>query len=137
MIKFAFEDLLQTAKIYLIKIYTRNAVDKHAIMRLICCNSLLLQLMDVGLPHIIGGVMLFALGLVYIALQCMLTLFLKTKNQSTLLVRILLLFICTSSFVYRILFSIVYRRTGSKSIILKNFTLHGHTPSIQLYIFVF
>lgn len=60
-------------------------------------------LMDVGLPHIIGGVMLFALGLVYIAFQCMLTLFLKTKNQMTLFVRILLLFICTLSFVYHMI----------------------------------
>ncbi|KFM75399.1 DNA damage-regulated autophagy modulator protein 1, partial [Stegodyphus mimosarum] len=60
-------------------------------------------LMDVGLPHMIGGVMLFAMGLLYIALQCVLTLFLKTNNQMTLFVRVLLLFICTAAFVYHMI----------------------------------
>ncbi|KAG8194277.1 hypothetical protein JTE90_004510 [Oedothorax gibbosus] len=60
-------------------------------------------LSDVGLPHMIGGLMLLSLGLLYIALQCILTLFLKDKNDTTPSVRILLLFICTSAFVYHMI----------------------------------
>lgn len=63
------------------------------------------QMMDVGMPHMIGGVMLFSLGLCYIALQCILTLFLKSKHEKSFSVRVLLLFICTSAFVYRILWN--------------------------------
>ncbi|GFY38855.1 uncharacterized protein TNIN_401251 [Trichonephila inaurata madagascariensis] len=60
-------------------------------------------LMDVGLPHMIGGVTLLALGLLYIALQCILTLFLKSKNETVLSLRVLLLFICTAAFVYHMI----------------------------------
>ncbi|XP_054709668.1 uncharacterized protein LOC129219333 [Uloborus diversus] len=60
-------------------------------------------LMDVGLPHMIGGVMLFALGLLYIAFQCVLTLFLRTKGDSTLFIRVVILFICTAAFVYHMI----------------------------------
>ncbi|GIX66723.1 uncharacterized protein CEXT_530381 [Caerostris extrusa] len=60
-------------------------------------------LMDVGLPHMIGGVMLLALGLLYIALQCILTLFLKSKNETVLSLRVLLVFICTAAFVYHMI----------------------------------
>ncbi|KAG8202029.1 hypothetical protein JTE90_010400 [Oedothorax gibbosus] len=60
-------------------------------------------MMDVGIPHMIGGVMLFSLGLCYIALQCILTLFLKRKNENAFSLRVLLLFICTSAFVYHMI----------------------------------
>ncbi|KAF8791025.1 uncharacterized protein LOC129960861 [Argiope bruennichi] len=60
-------------------------------------------LMDVGLPHMIGGVMLLSLGLCYISLQCILTLFLKSKNETVFSLRVLLLFICTAAFVYHMI----------------------------------
>ncbi|XP_042904442.1 DNA damage-regulated autophagy modulator protein 1 [Parasteatoda tepidariorum] len=60
-------------------------------------------LRDVGIPHMIGGVILFSLGLVYLGLQCAITLLLKTKNECTLTIRVLLFLACAVAFVYHMM----------------------------------
>lgn len=57
----------------------------------------------VGIPHMVGGGLLFALGLIYIAMQCILTLYLRSNRKLMLFLRVCLCLAATAAFVYHVL----------------------------------
>lgn len=59
-------------------------------------------LQHVGIPHMIGGVVLFALGLIYIAMQCILTLYLRSNHKLMVFLRICLCLAATAAFVHHL-----------------------------------